>query len=51
MYFSVIIFKSFNILVPVFRAAANESDTTLIIGGLDWMSVEHFDTIQRVLAA
>uniref|UniRef100_A0A0P6JYB6 Cadherin and PC-esterase domain-containing protein 1 n=1 Tax=Daphnia magna TaxID=35525 RepID=A0A0P6JYB6_9CRUS len=33
------------------RAAANESDTTLIIGGLDWMSVEHFDTIQRVLAA
>ncbi|XP_057373331.1 cadherin-like and PC-esterase domain-containing protein 1 [Daphnia carinata] len=33
------------------RVAANESDTTLIIGGLDWMSVEHFETIQRVLAA
>lgn len=34
----------------VFRVAANESDTTLIIGGLDWMSFEHLDTIQRVLA-
>ncbi|XP_046439706.1 cadherin-like and PC-esterase domain-containing protein 1 [Daphnia pulex] len=31
------------------RAEANESDTTLVVGGLDWMSVEHLDTIRQVL--
>lgn len=45
-------FKSFNFdvnLVHFRRAEANESDTTLIVGGLDWMSVQHLDTIQQVL--
>ena len=38
------------IKIHSFRSGASENDTTLIVGGLDWLSVQHFDTIQRVLA-
>ena len=31
------------------RSGARENDTTLIVGGLDWLSAQHFDTIRRVL--
>ena len=31
------------------RSGARENDTSLIVGGLDWLLGQHFDTIRRVL--